>query len=173
MSLGTETLKVTTFNRHLLLRETKAKSHRRNMILSLSLTSMVDMFSLLVIFLLQSFSASPELFTVKGLSLPIASSGQEVREAPVITLTKEGVFLDQKFLGISAKVLTEPEALLAGLRTLRKRWIDAHPGEAFAGEIHLQADKEIPSSLVSELMGILPAEHFGVIQLAVLSGSQG
>src|ERR1700689_3266252 len=100
MSLKSKTLKVGTFQRHLLKRSQKRKARKRMMIAGLTLTSMVDMFSLLVIFLLQAFSASPELLMVtKGVTLPAATTGRELEDAPVLAISSEEVFLDQKRLG--------------------------------------------------------------------------
>ena len=54
----------------------------------LQLTSMVDMFTLLVIFLLANFSASGEvLFMSKEIQLPTASHGTEIERAPVVAIT--------------------------------------------------------------------------------------
>ena len=61
MVIGSQTLQPGTFVRHLLSREHRKAARGRNLIIGLMLTSMVDMFSLLVIFLLQVFSTSPEL----------------------------------------------------------------------------------------------------------------
>jgi biopolymer transport protein ExbD len=77
--LGAQSLAVGTFQQHLLKRKQKRQSRKRGLIAGLTLTSMVDMFSLLVIFLLQTFSTSPELVMVtKGVTLPVASTAREL-----------------------------------------------------------------------------------------------
>src|SRR5215813_12044394 len=61
----------------------------------LNLTSMVDMLTILVVFLLQTFSASGELLTVqKNIVLPEAMNFKELERAPVIAISKESVTLD-------------------------------------------------------------------------------
>src|ERR1017187_6397249 len=98
--IGTTNFRVGTFKKHLLKREQKQARGKRNLIVGLTLTSMVDMFSLLVIFLLQSFATSPELVMVtKGVVLPSAVSVRELKDAPVLSLSLDGVFLDQKLIG--------------------------------------------------------------------------
>ena len=125
--LGTHELKVGTFERHLLKRTQKKKARKRLIIAGLTLTSMVDMFSLLVIFLLQTFSTSPELVMVtKGLALPVAISGRELDDAPVLSLNKEEIFLDQKPVGKTQEVLANPTVLMERLAALRDLWQKSH-----------------------------------------------
>jgi biopolymer transport protein ExbD len=132
---------------------------------------MVDMFSLLVIFLLQTFSASPELLVIaKGVTLPVAGSAKELKDAPLLTLSSEGIHLDQKLVGTTEELLKNPEPLMQKLSDLRDLWQRTHPNEKFKGEINLQASKEIPSTTVSQVMGMLPSQAYGSIQLAVVSG---
>lgn len=170
MNLNPENLKVGTFHQHLLNRKQKKKARKRNVIATLTLTSMVDMFSLLVIFLLQSFSASPELITItKGLSLPAAVSGREMKDAPILSLSKEHVYLDQKLVGKTDQLLEDPSSLTKKLGELRTLWQKNHPNEAFNGEINLQADRGLPSTIVSQYMAILPTQFYSTVQLAVVS----
>lgn len=170
MSLVAHTLKPGVFEHHLVGRG-KSRGGKRNMLSGLMLTPMVDMFSLLVIFLLQAFSTSPELLvTIKGVTLPSASTGKEIKDAPVLAVAPTGIFLDQKEVGPADTVLRDPTALLKKLNELRKLWIKGNPGKPFPGELTLQAHREIPSTMISQLMAILPSAHYGSIQLAVISG---
>lgn len=169
--LGSQTLTVGTFNKHLLSRKQKKASRKRALFAALTLTSMVDMFSLLVIFLLQSFSASPELVMVsKGVTLPSASTVGEMKDAPVLSVSNEGVYLDQKLIGATEMLLKNPEPLLKKLEDLRVKWQKSHPSQPFNGEINLQAHRELSSALVAQFMGLLPSQNYSSIQLAVVSG---
>jgi biopolymer transport protein ExbD len=160
-----------SFSRHLVARAQKSGARKRSIVIGLSLTSMVDMFSLLVIFLLQTFSTSPEALVIsRGVELPKASSGQELHDAPVLALSNEGVFLDQKRVGGTPEILKDPEPLMKRLGDLRSAWIKSHPSEPFKGEISLQAHREIPGTTVSQVMGMLPSQHYSTVQLAVLGG---
>ncbi len=170
MSLVSNTLKPGVFEHHLVGRG-KGRKGKRSMLSGLMLTPMVDMFSLLVIFLLQAFSTSPELLVlIKGVTLPSASTGLEIKDAPVLAVAPTGIFLDQKEVGSTEKVLKDPTELLKRLGDLRKLWIKGNAGKPFPGDITLQAHKEIPSTTIAQLMAILPSAHYGSIQLAVISG---
>ena len=137
------------------------------------LTSMVDMFSLLVIFLLQTFSTSPELVMVsKGVALPISTSQQEIKDAPVLSISGEGVIIDQKRVGSIEEILRNPEPLMDQLEKLRSIWQKSNPGQAFKGELNLQAHSELSSTVISQIMGMLPSQAYGSVQLAIVSGQR-
>src|ERR1035437_9360283 len=134
--LGSQELAVGTFQQHLLKRKQKKATRRRVMIAGLTLTSMVDMFSLLVIFLLQTFSASPELVAVtKGVTLPSSFTSRELKDAPILSISEAGVYLDQKFVGVTDELLVDPSPLMKRLADLRDLWQKTHPSEKFSGEI--------------------------------------
>ncbi|MGV3682731.1 MAG: ExbD/TolR family protein [Acidovorax sp.] len=64
--------------------------------MALNLTAMVDMFTVIVIFLLQSFSASGEImFIQKDLKLPTADEAQVLEDrGPVVTLYANTVLME-------------------------------------------------------------------------------
>ena len=171
MLIGTLRLSGKPFTHHLIARAHKKRFTKRLVVAGLMLTSMVDMFSLLVIFLLQTFSTSPELlFVSKGVILPSAATSQEIKDAPVLSLTEDGVYLDQKYVGRTDSLLADPNELLKRLAGFRMLWQKVHPKEAFHGEISLQAHKDLSSVVVSQFMAMLPSQQYGSIQLAVIGG---
>ena len=97
--IGSIYLNTGNFEHHLLTRHQKKKRYKKAILVSLMLTSMVDMFSMLVCFLLQSFSTTPEIMVAKGVKLPNALTGKEVKESSVLALSKDQLFLDQKARG--------------------------------------------------------------------------
>jgi biopolymer transport protein ExbD len=167
--LGAQELAVGTFQRHLLTRKQKKATHKRVMVAGLTLTSMVDMFSLLVIFLLQTFSTSPELMVTKGVTLPAAISARELEDSPVLALTADEVYVDQKLIGTVKALITDPSPLMGTLQDLREQWQKSHPQQKFNGIISLQADRDVPSTTVSMFLGMLPTATYSTVQLAVVS----
>jgi biopolymer transport protein ExbD len=171
MQVGSSTLVPKTFSKHLVARQHSKKKLKKNILLALSLTSMVDMFSLLVIFLLQTFSTSPEMLMVsKNVVLPTAASGREIVDAPVLSIAQDGIYLDQKLVGNVDAVLKNPDDLMERLKDLRELWQKMHPNEKFKGEMNLQAHRDTPSTVVSQVMGMLPAQNYQSIQLVVMAG---
>ncbi|MBY0470510.1 biopolymer transporter ExbD [bacterium] len=148
------------------------KKNSRSVLAGLMLTPMVDMFSLLVIFLLQNFSASPDLLYVsKGVTLPVAVSGAEMEDAPVLSIATDGVYFDQKFVGETGEVLTRPDDLMGRLQDHRELWEKTHPNQDFPGKVTIQAHTEVPSTTVSTLMGMVQSQAYATMQLAVVAGS--
>ncbi len=173
MSLGSKKLQTGSFVHHLTSRSRRGSKLRRTVIAGLMLTSMVDMFSLLVIFLLQSFSNSPEVVTLqKGLVLPSAMSTSASKDAPVLAVSNEDVILDQINFGNASIVAKNPTALAKKLFEIKQSWETAHPNEEFAGDIHLQADKGLPSSLVTQFVQVLVNQGFSSVNLAVVGASR-
>jgi len=72
-------------------------SNKRGVVVTLSLTAMVDMFTVLVIFLLQNYNATGEvLFLPKEVSLPKAEKVKELKPAVVVTVSNQSIFVDKK-----------------------------------------------------------------------------
>ena len=74
----------------------KRKKGKRETSASLDLTAMVDMFTVLVVFLLQNYSATGEIIYIpKEVTLPKASSVKELKPALVVTVSSKEVLLDR------------------------------------------------------------------------------
>jgi biopolymer transport protein ExbD len=168
MRINQSAIAANPFEKHLINRRRQKGKAMRSPQFALMLTSMVDMFSMLVIFLLQTFSNSPEMTIVKGMQLPKAMTASIVREAPILAISLDGnLYLDQKLVGKTTDVTAKPEELLSKLNFIKKGWVASHKSE-FSGDINLQADREIESTTVSMIMGILTTSQFQSIQLAVI-----
>ncbi len=157
------------FEKHLINRKRKVAWGKKAAAFALMLTSMVDMFSMLVVFLLQTFSSSPEILITKGVSLPNSMTPSIVKEAPVLAISKDGnLYLDQVLVGETKNVARRPEKLLKKLNKIKSAWAESHAGQPFPGEINMQADRDVSSTVVSQIMGILTGGQFQSIQLAVV-----
>ena len=131
---------------------------------------MVDMFSMLVCFLLVTFSSTPEITIANGIELPKAKTGVSIKEASVIALSKDTLYLDQIKIGPVKKILKNPTSFVKKLRHLRNNWKAAHPGVEFTGRMNFQADKSVSSVTISTIMGLLTSQRFNIIQMAILPG---
>lgn len=69
---------------------------KRDVTTLLSLTAMVDMFTVLVIFLLQNYNTTGEiLYIPKEVTLPKASTVKELKPAFVVTISNKEILLDK------------------------------------------------------------------------------
>ncbi|MFN7454677.1 MAG: ExbD/TolR family protein [Pseudobdellovibrionaceae bacterium] len=81
------------FRRSRLLRRQKGK---RDVVAILSLTAMVDMFTVLVVFLLQNYNVTGQvLFLPKEVTLPRAEQIKELAPAVVVTISSKEVLIDK------------------------------------------------------------------------------
>lgn len=147
----------------------------------LNVVPMVDMMTMLVIFLLQQFSSTGEvLYMQKDIKLPDAKHGQMIEIAPVVAISADQVVVtgvkvaDIPDLNRDSGYLNIP-TLEERLRDEKKRWEFIHkndPGSKWDGVVNIQADKTVPFGIVKRVMyscGV--AGYFNVNFAALDAGS--
>ena len=127
----------------------------------LNVVPMVDMMTMLVVFLLQQFSATGEvLYMQKDIKLPDARHGQMIEIAPVVAVSADQVVVtgvkvaDIPDLDRDSGYLNIP-ALEERLRDEKKRWEFIHkadPNSKWDGIVNIQADKAVPFRIVKRVM---------------------
>ncbi|ABC84071.1 ExbD/TolR family protein [Anaeromyxobacter dehalogenans] len=127
----------------------------------LNVVPMVDMMTMLVIFLLQQFSSTGEvLYMQKDIKLPDARHGQIIEIAPVVAISAEQVVVtgvkvaDVRELDSEGGYLNIP-ALEERLRDEKKRWDFIHqndPEKKWEGAVNIQADKGVPFRIVKRVL---------------------
>ncbi len=152
---------------------------RKNTNAELNVVSMVDMMTMLVIFLLQQFSATGEvLFMQKDIKLPDAAHGQAIDVAPVVAIsTSQVVVTGQKVAEVAdldkdAGYLNIP-ALEERLRDEKKRWDYIHQNDPdreknWKGDVNIQADVKVPFRLVKRVMFSCAAAGYFNVNFATL-----
>ncbi|BDG09667.1 ExbD/TolR family protein [Anaeromyxobacter paludicola] len=128
----------------------------------LNVVPMVDMMTMLVIFLLQQFSATGEvLYLQKDIRLPDARHGAAIEAAPVVAISPSQLFLGPEKLGEVPALLAEEglaiPALEEKLLEERRRWEVVHRNDPdrdrhWTGAVNVQADVKVPFKLVKRVM---------------------
>ncbi len=146
----------------------------------LNLTSMVDMLTILVVFLLQTFSASGELLTVqKNIVLPEAQNFKDLEQAPIIAVSRESVTLDGRLVANAEQLNTENTVdwkitdLHDQLVTLKNNFKLLHPSEPFAGTVIVQADKNVDFKIVKKVMYSCAVAGYANVNFAVQQKTKG
>lgn len=99
---------------HNILSKRKGK---RDVTALLSLTAMVDMFTVLVIFLLQNYNATGEiLYIPKEVVLPKAASVRELKPSHVVTISNKEIFLDKEVVATFDEVKGQEDWMIAKLK---------------------------------------------------------
>lgn len=135
--------------------------HKRSVNSDLLLTALIDAFSILVIFLLMSFSGSGEiLFQSKDIQMPKAAHTDVLERNPVVKIEDGSIFLEDKEV--------ESKALIGELIQLRKQFAETRPGEEYPGILTVQADRRLKYEVLNQIVMAASAAGFGDIRFAVI-----
>jgi biopolymer transport protein ExbD len=87
-----------------------SKGKKRSPLVILSLTAMVDMFTVLVVFLLQNYNTTGEAIELSdSVKLPKASAVKELRPAHVVVVSKGNIMLDKDIIASFTQVKEQQE----------------------------------------------------------------
>jgi biopolymer transport protein ExbD len=74
----------------------QAGSNKKTLFFSLNLTTLIDAFCILVIFLLSNMNGRVQNLQHDKLALPVAAQTESMTEGLVVRLEKDGIFVDDK-----------------------------------------------------------------------------
>lgn len=158
--------------------------HGRKMVnAELNVVPMVDMMTMLVIFLLQQFSATGEvLYMQKDIKLPEAQHGQTIEVAPVIAVNGDSVVVTgQKVADVrelEADQILSIQPLEERLRDEKKRWDFIHQNDPdreknWKGDVNIQADVKVPFRILKRVMFSAAQAGYYNINFAALEVASG
>jgi biopolymer transport protein ExbD len=128
---------------------------QREFFFSLSLTSLIDAFSILVIYLLMNFSATGEVVKVeKDMQLPKAASADTIERGIVVRVSAGHYFVEDQL--VSANALTQ--ALLNHRPQAKEE----------AGNLIIQADRRLDYSELSPVLQAGAHAGFQKFKFAVI-----
>lgn len=143
----------------------------------LNLTAMVDMMTMLVIFLLSTFSATGELvMTGKGVELPAALNDKELQRAPVIMISRDVVAFKGEPVADPKALLEDQSAewkipeLLDHLQlekfNLEREDLPEATKAKLRGLVILQADKTVDAKVLNRVMKTAYAAEYTEVMFA-------
>jgi biopolymer transport protein ExbD len=153
---------------------------RKSAYAALNLVAYIDMMTMLVIFLLMSFSATGEiLFVQKNITLPDAQNWTELERAPVVAVSKDVVTLDGRQVGTMDELMRDSTTgdfkiteLHDQLVTLKNNWKLLHPTEEFNGIAIVQADKQVEFKALRKVMFSAQVAGYNNVNFAVTQKSK-
>src|SRR3954452_8556370 len=154
---------------------------RKSLYAPLNLVAYIDMMTMLVIFLLMSFSATGEiLFVQKNIVLPDAQNWTDLERAPVIGVSKDVVTLDGSQVATADELMKEssggdfkvPE-LHDKLVTLKNNYKLLHPGEEFNGIAIIQSDRNVEFKMLRRIMYSISVAGYQNVNFAVIPKVKG
>ena len=141
---------------------------------AINLVSMMDIFTILVFFLLVNSSDVEVLPSAKNLVLPDSTAEEKARESIVVMVTGTQVLVQGRPVAEIAAVNANDAAIIPDLKVALEqqtgRALFAAAGdEAIADrEVTIMADRETPYSLLKKVMATCTAADYGRLSLAVL-----
>lgn len=154
-------------------RRMKRMERNRKRVTGLNLTSLMDVFTILVFFLLANSSSSEVLATPKQIKLPDSVVETKPRETIVILVGPETVLVQGETVVSTPDLLVmksnEVPEITARLSQLERNVIGiSTKGVIAAREVTILADKTIPFRVLKKIMSTCTASGYGRISLAVI-----
>ncbi|MBI4816329.1 MAG: biopolymer transporter ExbD [Deltaproteobacteria bacterium] len=162
-------------------RRSVRKRHGLPEIGDLNITPMLDMMTILLVFLLKNYSVQTSDINVANLVLPHSTTQLEVEEALQLIITKDAILVDQKLVtrlengDVASSDLAEGpggflisplyEALDA--RAQHFKQIEKYGGTQFLGRIAIIADQTLPYSVLFRILYTCGRAEFGNFKLFV------
>lgn len=154
------------------------RNARRPGVVSLNLVPMIDVFMVLVFFLLVTTQSVDNLRSPRELALPTSLSMALPSDASIIMVTKQAVLIQ----GVQVMTLDEAAAAPADkvLAPLRAELLKvplvpiegAVPGATTRGEVNIMADREIPYSVLKKVLTTCGDLKFARIAISVAHASK-
>lgn len=140
----------------------------------INIVSMIDIFAILVFYLLVSIAAVEIRPNDVTLQLPKSTSKQRPEEAAQIMVTSKQIMFDNKVIMSIEDAAAESGAFLPALNaqlqsSVQLRQIEGDAtGALTRGEVNILADKSIPYATLKKVMATCTQAKFARISLAVV-----
>lgn len=155
--------------------------HKRSTTFTLNITSMTDMFTLLLVFLLQSYNTSEVQIDIQpGLRLPASNTSLNPNDGVKVSVTMDSILIDKKEIGkivnnqVDGKDLDPQDTsfilpLFSELDKIMKTEKDKKIAKE--GRILLQADARLPYSTLRKVMYTASMAGFPQLKMVTTVGN--
>lgn len=158
-----------------------ARRHRPSMAAALSMVSLMDIFTILLLFLLTSATAEHQTVPATDvLRLPASTSEVLPNVTLTIMVTAQDIIVDDKPVAKVTAALEIPELLIPELykemtyQAEKAKFIAGQsPDGAFRGTVNVMAHKTLPFRLLSKVLYTSAQAEFGNVSLSVMQREKG
>jgi biopolymer transport protein ExbD len=154
-------------------RRIKRMSRNRVKITKMNLTSLMDVFTILVFFLLVNSGSVEVVEAPKDVTLPESVVESKPRETVVISISADEVLVQGKLVAFVEDILSDKDGALdpinARLAELKESVIGINT-KTVAGsqEVTILADRSVPFTVIKTVMSTCTAEGYENVSLAVI-----
>jgi biopolymer transport protein TolR len=139
--------------------------------LDMNLVSLIDIFTILIFFLMSSAAGVEVLAPAKSVSLPQSSADKTPRETLVITVSGPDILVAGRRVATVSEAMTTPGDLIVGLKDeldlQAKRVTIRAENQAQGKAVTIMGDKDIPYSLLRKVMVTAARAEFSEVSFAV------
>ena len=157
-------------------RAKRIQRHYRRMkkVPGLNLVSLMDIFTILVFFLMVNSSDVQVIQPSSDVKLPVSIADQLPRDLLTVTVSHEDILVAGRIVGQVAKAQTQEALIIPGL----KKELDYQAGRTKVADPNLRpimvvADRELPYRLLKRIMTTCVEAGFSNISLAVNRKAEG
>lgn len=149
------------------------KKHKKSKMPGLNLVSLMDIFTILVFFLLVNSSEVETLQANKGVQMPESVAEQKPRENVVVMITKNEILVQGRPTVTLAQIDASDQAVIPQLKAELQSQVErlissAGEDDRSAREVTIMGDKSIPYSLLKKVMATCTDADYGTLSLAVM-----
>ena len=153
-------------------REKRAERKARNNTgLDMNLVALIDVFTILIFFLLSSATGVESLMSPKAVDLPLALADKVPKETVLLVVAGDDIIVDGRRIASVAQVMAAAEdtipALKAELDVLGTRTAVRAENKADQQAVTIMADKQMPYSLLRKVMFTCARANFADVSFAV------
>ena len=154
-------------------RRIKRMSRNRMKITKMNLTSLMDVFTILVFFLLVNSGSVEVVEAPKDVELPESRVQAKPRETVVISISAEEVLVQGKLVAFVEDILNNEQSAVdpinARLAELKESVIGINTKTVAASqEVTILADRSVPFTVIKTVMSTCTAEGYENVSLAVI-----
>jgi len=140
----------------------------------LNLTSMMDMFTIILVFLLKTYSTEGLLIQPSdNLTLPSSSIEKSAEVALDLVVSKESIAVNHEEVESVSNVLNQDGLIIQNLLEKLQLYareakrMEVQYGSKFSGKVTIQGDKEIPFRLLVKVMATCGKAEYPNMRLVV------
>lgn len=152
------------------------KNHKKNKQSSLNLVSLMDIFTILVFFLLVSSSNVQQLPSHKDVKLPTSVAKKAAKETLIITITTDNILVQGTKIASIKDIQTGENAVIPQLETelkfqYSKGFVKA--SDSKGKSVTIMGDENIPYSLLRKILATCRQTNYTHIAFAAMQKVKG
>jgi biopolymer transport protein ExbD len=153
------------------LQRRAARKGRNQTMVDMNLVSLIDVFTILIFFLLSSASGVELLASPKSVKLPESTAEKAPKETIIVVVSEADILVDGRRVASVSEAMGAQSDVIAPLKAelelLASRQVVRVENKAQAQALTIMGDKSIPYSLLRKVMVTSASANFADVSFAV------